>query len=317
MDDKAFETWSDTLDELRRIRQKTVDLKIQQKDGPLSLDEFFDISKESLEDVIQKWWDIEKQSWKDNQPADPTASLRTVRDEMESLIDLELESMERERLLQAEKISTGGNVKVELEKLNKFAADLKKAYLIKIDTLSRGSQKKAAPKMKSAPRQQFASGGGGSGVSTFIMFCVGLALGAGASYHFWTVANDAQKQLQEAKATLSTEKRQMIDGLTILQETYYKLATGKLLNLPQLEAAMKPIRTDFANRRKEIEKDFLKQRENLSKKIPAGDRLDKSLERLNETKAKRLSELDKEEQSKLDSYLKQRQIHKDLMEQKP
>jgi hypothetical protein len=91
------------------------------------------------------------------------------------------------------------------------------------------------------------------------------------------------------------------------------LANGKLMTLPQLEQAMRPIKEDAALKRRQAEADFNKSREGLLKKIPAGDRLDRSLERLEAEKAARLRDIEDQMNARLEKYLKQKQIHEELI----
>ena len=55
---------------------------------------------------------------------------------------------------------------------------------------------------------------------------------------------------------------------------------------------MEPIRKSFAAQKEQLEKNFIKKQADLIKKIPAGDRLDKSLQNLKEIRDKNRTALD-------------------------
>ena len=87
------------------------------------------------------------------------------------------------------------------------------------------------------------------------------------------------------------------------------------MNLPDLEKAMKPILDDGEAKKKQIEVIFVKNRENILRKIPAGERLDRAMAKLEADRTNQIKIVDDEENVKLDPYLKQKQIHDELLKQ--
>ncbi|MCB4756693.1 MAG: hypothetical protein LHV69_06630 [Elusimicrobia bacterium] len=321
MDEKGLQAWSEKLDELRGTRQQTVASKVLASGGPPNLEAYPELIKESLVSLMSHWWEIEKAAWKDNPPADTAAGLSQTKKEMDTVIDLELEAIERERANTREfaafntAAARQGLEQIEND-LRRFGQDLKKSYAIKIDSLARSARRRerelSAGDPSLAPAYGSASSSNGLGLA--IMFVVGLILGGGGSVYFWNQNNAAQKKLQEETTKLAMEKKQIIDGMILLQDTYYQLATGKLLNIPDLEKLVKTKQEEFSKKRKAIESSIAKQKEALIKKIPAGDRLDKSLEKLEESRVKQMEEVNKAEEEALIPLRQQQKIHKELMD---
>jgi hypothetical protein len=148
------------------------------------------------------------------------------------------------------------------------------------------------------------------------MFLVGLGLGTGLAFFFRETGKKSEQKLSAELDKLTNEKREIISEYTALQETYFQLARGKLLTLPEIERNMKPIRNDAGVKKRQAEIEYARARENLLRKIPAGDRLDRSLEKLSDDKKSRLREIDDQMNARLEPLLKQQQIHEELMQKK-
>ena len=109
------------------------------------------------------------------------------------------------------------------------------------------------------------------------------------------------------------EQKIFLNSMTVLQETYFRLAKGKLLNLPEIEKAMRPIRSKYRKKKNKVERDFNRTREALMKRIPAGERLDRSLKKLQADRDRKMNKIELDLKSELEPYLKQKQIHDDLL----
>jgi hypothetical protein len=321
MDDVTFEQWSATLLELRQSRHDSIKLQIDERGKEYLAKDLFDHLMVSLDHIMSQWWDYERRSWETTPPADPMLAVETLRGELDSVADFEIDASDKDIDMARGLITiTDDDIAKGHEDLQAFVADLKKNYSLKIDALLNSVKKASAPPVpapsySSVPRNSY-SRPTGSGVGLVIMFIVGLGLGAGLAFFFRETAQKSIESLQEEKDKLASEKRQIISEFTELQETYFQLAHGKLMTLPELDLAMKPIKEEAAAKRRQAEIDFAKTKESILKKIPAGDRLDRSLERLAADKDARLKDIETQMNARLEKYIKQQQIHEDLMNKK-
>ena len=131
---------------------------------------------------------------------------------------------------------------------------------------------------------------------------VGLLLGSGASVYFWDVAQKERAAHQEERNRIMAEKRTMEDTLVLVQDTLNNLAYGKIRNIPQIEKDIKQVKAEAERKRQKVKRYFSSRRENLLKKAPPGDKLDRSLEKLNQEVDKRMSDIAAVESRKLKPY---------------
>lgn len=323
MDDKFFDQWSNALLDLRQVRQGTVKNKIQEKGSAYTAQDLFDYCMSNLDQILIRWWEFEKQSWETTPPGDSTLALDNLKAEVDTLIDFEIEAMNQEI---AELSSHMSWKQPDIEQGNKdlttFASDLKKNYYIKIDGLQIPPEKKKMTAAANATMTSFPSknvsksgGGGNSATSLMIMFFLGLGLGSVGTVYFRDRAIKAETRLEDERASLQIQQKSFLNNMTVLQEAYYQLAKGKLMSLPELDKAMEPINAAYAQKKKKVEEDFVKSKESLMKRIPAGDRLDQAIKKAEETKATQLRIVDEQRAAQLEPYMKQKKIHEELMKE--
>lgn len=323
MDDPTFEKWSATLLELRQSRQDALKMQMDERGREYAAKDLFDHLMVSLDQIMSQWWEFERQSWDSNPPADLSLAGETLKSELESVVEFEIEASEKDvESIRSQASLAEPDIDKGRNDLLTFVTDLKKNYSDKIDSLLKETKKSAPPSTqipangsttRVVPRK-VSRGSGGNGLGLLTMFMVGLVLGIGLALFFRATGKKSEQKLIEEREKLTAEKREIISEYTALQETYFQLARGKLLTLPELERQMKPIRDDAVSKRRQAEADFAKSRENLLKKIPAGDRLDRSLDRLAKEKEARLQEIESQMSARLEPYLKQQQIHEELMQ---
>lgn len=337
MDDKTFQSWSEALSSLREKRKQTLNNFHQQRGAKYTIKDFGDVGMASLEEVVAKWWEFELASVESKESTDD-AGIAT--EEMGSIVDFELEAITRD----LESFEGGAawdekSIQEEMESIQTFADETKRSYALKIrsalgpskaaepasearsvppETASRAPTPPPAQLMPPVQTKTRTSGsrssGTGSGVALFFMFILGLLLGSGPSFYFWDLSQKSQSSNQEAVARLTSEKRALEDNLSVYQQHLSQLATGKIKTLPQLEAEMAPIRENIAARKKKIEHDFATKKESILRRTPAGDLQDRAIKTLERNRDEGLSALDSEEKSRLEPYLKDAQLLKELTE---
>jgi hypothetical protein len=267
---------------------------------------------------------------------------------MTSVVDFEIDAILRDLdSFEGAAAWDVSDVSKETDRLAVFAEQLKQNYILKIrSTLGNArpteelsslppleppptplggfnplplSSPSPAPSRKvPAPRGHVSGGASsrGSGVALFLMFLLGLFLGAGPSFYFWDLAQKSQTSVDDQISRLSSEKRALEDNLGIYQQNFSQLAAGKIKTIPQLEDAMAPIREDIAARRRKVEREFTSKRESLMKRTSAGDLQDRAIGVLERNRDESLGALNAEQKTRLEPYLKQMQVLKELTEQR-
>ncbi len=333
MDDTLFQKWSDALSALRLSRQSSFSALQKEKGPDFSPADFVDVAKASLENALTKWWEYETGSG--DKPDD-------LLSEMESVVDFEMEAIDRDFVSLENQVSWNAKtINEQMSRLRGFSNELKQMYESKIKLLKKTDtdlpsfapvESSSSPQFtplppapslepsplqaqRQAPRAKRSGSSGGSGVALFLMFLLGLLIGTGPSIYFWDLSKKADATNEEKISQLTSEKRALEDNLGVFQQTFIGLANGKTKSIAQLEDAMRPIREEIAGRRRKIEKDFAEKRESLMKKVPSGDRLDRAIERLKEIREEDLAVLDAELKTRLEPYLKQLQVLRELMGQ--
>lgn len=331
MDDRLFQKWSDTLSGLRFSRQNSI-VALQKEKGPqFSPKDFVDVSAASLEAALGKWWGFETVSGEKSE---------NQLDEMESVIEFEMESIDRDFISLETQVSWDTKkINEEMSRLRGISNELKQVYQSKIKLSGKaGNEASELPSFSPlepnlqpqnfTPLPQTASpiqrppqisrgshSSGGSGVALFLMFLLGLLIGTGPSIYFWDQSKKVEVQNEGKVSQLISEKRAMEDNLAVYQQSFIGLASGKTKSISQLQDSMRPLRDEIASRRRKIEKDFADKREGLMKRVPSGDRLDRAIEKLSEIREEDLAVLEAEQKTRLEPYLKQLQVLKELMGQ--
>jgi len=101
--------------------------------------------------------------------------------------------------------------------------------------------------------------------------------------------------------------------MTILSEMYFQLVNGKILNIPQINKKIAPIKNHYKKKRTLVKKSYNRKRANLRKRVPAGDRLDRSLGRLQEGEDDEFNKLAAREKAALAPLMKQLELHNELL----
>ena len=312
MDELTAQDWAEALLELREHRRVLIKTRKNDTSKPFTETDFFDLSIESLENVAVKWWEFEQKSIKAAHP-DPAIQQPQSNSELRSVIEFETGAIEDDfRQIRADFPWDEDAIAKGRKELSRFAGDLVRSYSLKIDAALRAPGKSeravtAAPANKATPAARRSSGGSGgaSGFSLLTMFVVGLILGGGPAVYFWDQARRTELRFNEDRAALVAENRKLKDNMSLLQEKLSQLAMDETRSIPELRRLVESIRADFAKRRRAAESDYNGKREYLMKRVPAGDRLDRSLEELQEDRRRRLADLDAQETARLDPHLQE------------
>lgn len=318
MNDQYFEQWAEILPEIRQKRIESVKARTKGNSANLKAKDFFDIFVLNFDDLLNQWWGFEKKTWQESPTEDLDLASENLKNELDSVIEFEMNAMEGE-LNDLRQEITWNDEDIEKGKLraSRFAADVKSKYALKIEKLLKKSDKVIPPPVTSSrvASRAVSGGSGTSGASIFMMFLLGLLLGLGAAYYFW----DANKRVAESYEiklkNADVEKKEIIDSMTILSETYIQLVNGRILNIPQLKSKIDPIKKSFEEKRGELNAQYKSKEQNLRKRIPAGDRLDRSLAQLEEAHKSEMAELDSQEKARLEQYRSQLEMHSELLNQ--
>lgn len=315
MDDLSFERWSEDLAQLRRARQSAIEQELQEKAESFLPSIFFDLVKKSLDQLMEKWFEYEQQSWNTQIPSDPAQALETIRAEMESIVDFENESVSRDMASIQSRITWPPDALPQAEPpYRAFLDELRKKYQIKIKGLAGSSKRKnVEPVLQVVRSSGHSRSSSGSGVGFFLMFLVGLLLGGGPSIYFMDVSKKIDRKYQEERSKLLSDQRALADSMTLLKDSFDRLAQGKMKNMPDLERETLKLKNSYSQKIQEVEKNHLNEREKTLKKIPAGNRLDTALEQLEKGKEDQLEELKAEQAAVLEPLQKQQDKLKDLM----
>jgi len=320
VDDKHFQEWTEILGELRSSRLEEVGRRSADKAIPFNPENLFKIYATHFNVLLSKWWDLEKQSWENSPPADLKLGVDTLKNELESLLDLELEKIQEEIDEVRETETSWHPDEFESAKKNfqKIAHDYVSNYSLKIEILGGKSKKDVAvgtvvrPKISGRPAGGSSAGAGG--IWLLFMFLIGILLGAAPTVYYWDLARKNEEKLDEELAKLSLEKKGVLSKLAVLQEAYRELAHGKTQNIPELQNTIGPIRRSFAKSREQLERDYVKKQTEFLKRIPAGDRQDKSLKALKEATNKERQALLAAEERQLEPLLNELRKHQQILE---
>lgn len=314
MDDASFEVWSEALTALREERQKSFDQRIQDQGDSFPPADFYGIAKTSFEKILDRWFGYEQQAWEAKTPANPSEALDAIRTELESIFDFELDALNRDLELVRARV-TWDESKLEEAKTGFDAQinELKQRFQLKVSGLGGGRKK---PIVDASPAPQAAagrsSGSSGGGLITIGMFFLGILLGAAPSVYFWDQTQQSEKKFQADRSQVLSEQRVLTEGVSLLHDTFNKLASGEIDNMPEIDKKIKAIHDDMAAKRAEVNTEFQKSREKLLKKHSAGDKLDKMLASLEKKRAERIASIKIQEEAASEGLLKQKQVLKSL-----
>lgn len=320
MDDNLYDQWTATLSGLREQRSAKIKLALGQGAASFSPPDFRKIAEESLEETAEKWWNLESSSWEISRPPDPYVAAANAKNEFESMLDFEIEALERDLHDVRSGVSWNDDaVDAQWRKLGDFAASLKKSYLLKIDALTtpggKGAKKEKVEETAPPPPRRGPTSGGRAvtGASVFGMFLVGLLLGAGPSVYFWYDARQETLRHERDLLGVRAEMRAVEDRLNVLRVTFADLAYGRIRNIPRIEALIKPIRAAADSERRQTNEFVLSRREKLLKRMSAGDKLDRALQALEDEKQRRLDAIRDREAARLAPLQRELAALKEMM----
>lgn len=323
MDDLALQNWSNMLMDLRQARLTSASKDLEGKGSGFSPADFFDHATNSVDQIVEKYLNEEQQFWDSNPPDDTNAALKSLRSEIDSVVDFELEAVDRD--LQGLRLHANWTNEAINEAQSTFQIavnEIRNKYQIKINNLATTMKKKPPPSSLSStsapatPSMQMSySSSSGSGGSVILMFLVGLVLGLGPSIYFWDVAKKTEKRFHSEKTKLLDTQRLIEDNLAILHDVFDQLANGKMKNLRGIEEQIREAKSRATERKRRSDREYVEERERLLKKTPAGDRLDRALEDLEYRKVQRDGDIREQERIDLEKFEKQRKMIRDLLAQ--
>lgn len=314
MNEGSLEKWTETLIQLRQARRDSIQEMVQKSGSAFKPADFYAASEESLIGILEKWMEVEQKTFENLTTASLNKTLNTAQAEMTSLIDFEMEAIDRDMESYAETLQWDETtVNDARTKFEADLADIRKRYDIKINAYKDTAKKVSTETIAVPPPTAYGghSSGGGSGV--LMMFMVGLLLGAGPSVYFWDASKKAESKYLDERTRMRADQKRMEDGLAVLQENYENLAQGKIKNLPDIEKEIARLKSEFREERSEIEQDYRQDKERILKKTPAGDKQDKALERITDKREADLKTLEEKEKSAIEALERDREVLKALI----
>lgn len=323
MDDQALQNWSLILMELRQARQSQTAKSLEEKGSSYTPADYFDEAIASLDQIVEKYL-AEEQQFLDSHPADdPNAAMKSLKSEAESVIDFELDAVERDiQGLRAQANWMESQLNEARSTFDIAVNEIRNKYQIKINNLAGTIKKKyyppppantPSPSIPSMHMSYSSSSGGGG--STILMLIIGLVLGAAPSIYFWDAAGKVEKKFHTEKAKLLEDQRLIEDNLAILHDVFEQLAMGKMKNLKGIEEQLREVKSTSSEQRRRVVRETAEERERLLKKYPAGDRLDRALEDLEYRKVQREGDIREQERIDSEKLEKQQKLIKDLLAQ--
>ncbi|MCG3205457.1 MAG: hypothetical protein KCHDKBKB_02178 [Elusimicrobia bacterium] len=312
MDDVSYQEWSDKLGALRKKRQAAFDELVQEKATSFTPAEFYEGGSASLEGIIEAWFEFEKKSWETTPPENPRKELEATVLEMQSIIDFEVEAIERDRTSVMSRITWDpAEISSAESAFRDFSEDLKKRFEIKLKEIIRGSEKKKT--MGDLPTRSSGGSSTGNALAYFSMFFIGLLLGAGPSIYYMNSSKESHRKFQEERSQILGEQRALEDSMGILHEKFSQLALGKGKTIPELEKRISEIKVKSIEARRQIESEYQRDREKILRRTPAGNAQDKALGNLEDVKDSRLRSIVNREESDLAPLVTQLNILNELI----
>ena len=314
MNDATLQRWSEILAEVRAQRESAIASQIQEKAASFSPAEFFELAAVSLENALDTWLRLEEESWGGRPPAE----LESVRGELESVMDFELDAISGDAESVRSQITWESDELTEAEASFQAACDeLRKKYQLKLNSATGAGRKKAAPAAPPPPAparvSAGSSSGGGSPVASVFMFLLGLLLGAAPAVLFWDGANKAEKRFEEERAKLTNDQQTLLANLAMVQDLYEKLATGKMRSLPAIDREIQGKQAEMDRQKSAVQARFTRDRERLLKRVRPGDQQDDALAELDEQRDKRLAQVEADYASAVEGLRKEKETLEQLL----
>jgi hypothetical protein len=309
MDDSVFERWSQALEKLRRERREELERVLTEKADGFKPAEFYEGAVRSLETTMERWLAFEQEA-----PPTSTKALQTVRVEMESIVDFELDAIDRDVAMITSRITWYPDEMAEESKnFRALAEEIRKKYLIKLKNLSPAEIKNPLPSEPLRAVQFMGSSArAGSGLAAVLMFFVGLLLGGGMSIYYRDAQHKAEARFQDEKQKLLADERALSDGMALLHSSYADLVTGRSKPIPELQAEMARIQKMIDDKIAEVNAESAGQRAHLNKKL-SGDRLERALAEVERDRKRRVKKIEDEYGPSLRVYDKRILLYKDLL----
>lgn len=310
MNDSLFQEWSELLTTLRSERQAAIEIRMQ--DSTFDAHAFFGASFESLSQIMERWFALEKQSWDMAPPEDVPKELGTLRTEMASAFDFELESIRRELAQVRSDVNWSDTAVTEAQsEFNTLVEDLRRKYQIKINGLS--GKKKLSTETESYTREDSSSSRARSRGLTWVSLILGVAIGAAPAVYFWKLNETTQKQLAEEKSKMLSDQQTMVTNLAGVSDVFSQLANGKMLNLPQLEKRIQEISGDYDAQRKTIQSTYTRNQTRIKQKYGRGERYESAIQEAQADRDRQLNDLKGKEEKELSLLLQQKESIKALL----
>lgn len=316
MDELTFHQWLDALAIHRQNRFDVVSSEQGKSSASFGPKDFYNIAVDSLDQIMDSWFEHEQKSWQKTPPENPAAELERIHLELESVVEFETEAIQRDMAeVRANSVwDEPTRADAESQFFN-YADEVRKKFMLKSNSLGSGSPTRRVREAYPQGKLQVSYSGtaGTSGVGILTMFLVGVLIGGGPAVFFWDASRKAERRFSEERGRLLQDQRTLQDNMALLQDTFSKLALGRIKNIPQLDDEIRRIRMQFEDARANVERDYAKSRERIMRKTPAGTRLDELIAQLDEDKEKKLAGLRAREAQQLEPLEKQRQVLKDLV----
>jgi hypothetical protein len=203
-------------------------------------------------------------------------------------------------------------VEAEEAAFNTHISEIKKKFQIKLNAAKNKNKPEDAALTK-VRAHGVSSSSAASSISMLAMFFLGLLLGGGAAYYFWDLSKKSDKRFDDERTKLLADKRALEDSVSLLQDNFSQLATGKMPSLPYIDNQLSQIQAEYAQKKKAVEAEYIKSKDKLIRKIPAGTKLDHAVERLENEKKQQLEELTSAEAARSETPQKEKTLLKELL----
>lgn len=320
MNEAELEKWSETLMELRQERMTLAQKEFEARGGAYSASDFFTGAASNIDRILSEWMTQQQGLWDAHIPEDPSTALAAIKDETESLIDLEVEAVQRDlEHLQQETNWDDASVTNGQLAFDGTIGELRNKYQLKLASFQGVQKKKSSPPAPTAivdKRQKVRySGGssGGSGSGMLFMLIVGILLGSAPSFYFWDINHKTEMKFNVEKTKLEAAQKNMEDGFALLRDVFSQMASGKMSSMVDMEDRLTKLKNNKVLRRDRIEQEFAAKREKLMKKNASGNEMDQELEDLEYEKIQALGEAKAKDDAEIDKLEKQIKIIKELL----
>lgn len=296
---------------MRAERQAEIEVRLQ--DSTFDCHAYFSASFESLRQILEQWFALEKQSWEMSPPTDIPKELGTLRTEMASVFDFELDSVKRDLSQIRNDVNWSDTAVTEAQaEFNSLVEDLRRKYQIKINGLA-GKKKSSSDADDSYHREDSSSTRARSRGLTWVSLVVGLVVGALPSVYFWKVSESVEQRQIEEKNKLLNEQQTMVTNLAGVADVFYQLANGKMLNLPQLDRRIQDMNAAYEEQKREIQNSLARNQERLKKKYGRGERYESAFREAQADRDRQLSDLKAKMEKDVAPLVQQKENLKSLL----